>query len=135
MLQFIILFLLIKITLYSYLVIRKINLSRNNIGILKESLAPLVLMGQSLIIKLQSNFWALRLNMARFHSSRKGKPRACCLFKIIPEISTPLITLLNKKKYKICCFKLEILYMTIFEKRKLRDLGIVVKPISKFFKN
>ncbi len=100
MLQFIILFLFIKITLYSCLVLRMIKLSQNNIGIQKESLAPLVLMGQSLIIKFQSIFRALRLHRTRFHSTRQVKPSACCSLKNIPEISTSLITILNKKSFK-----------------------------------
>jgi hypothetical protein len=59
-----------------------------------------------------------------------------CLLKIIPEVSTSLNTLFNfKKSFKIRCFKLEILYMMIREKGKLRDLGMIFKPSFKCFKN
>ena len=49
---------------------------------------------------------------------------------------TFMITLLNKKIIlKKRYFKLEILYMAICEKEKLRDLGMVFKPSFKCFKN
>ncbi len=49
---------------------------------------------------------------------------------------TFMITLLNKKIIlEKRCFKLEILYMAIREKEKLRDLGMVFKPSLKFLKN
>jgi hypothetical protein len=46
-----------------------------------------------------------------------------------------MITLLNKKIIlKKRYFKLEILYMAICEKEKLRDLGMVFKPSLKCLK-
>ena len=49
---------------------------------------------------------------------------------------TFMITLLNKKIIlKKRYFKLEILYMAICEKEKLRDLGMVFKPSLKCLKN
>ena len=50
--------------------------------------------------------------------------------KIIPEVSTSLNTLLNKKKVLK-----SLLYMAIREKGKLRDLGMVIKPSFECFKN
>ena len=55
-----------------------------------------------------------------------------CLLKIIPEMWTFMITLLNKKKI------LNPLFQTgdvVYGEGKLRDLGMVFKPSFKCFKN
>ncbi len=135
MLQFVILFLFIKITLYSYLVLRKIKLSQNNIGIQKESLAPLVLIGQSLIIKFQSIFRALRLHRTNKVSQHPAGQAKCLLFVKDYSRNIYIPDYYIKQRFQIFCLKLEILYMKIFEKGKLRDLGIVFKQISKCFEN
>ena len=138
MLQFIILFLFIKITLYSYLVLRKIKLSQNNIGIQKESLAPLVLMGQSLIIKfehLSEHLSGPQAPQDKVSQHPAGQAK-CLLF--VKDYSRNIYIpdyYIKQKQFQIFCLKLKMLYMEIFEKGKLRDLGIVFKQISKCFEN
>ncbi len=43
--------------------------------------------------------------------------------------------LLNKKSFKIRCFKQDLLYIAIREREKLRDLGMFFKRNFKCFKN
>ena len=55
-----------------------------------------------------------------------------CLWKIIPEMKTFMITLLNRKK------NLNPLFQTgdvLYGEGKLRDLGMVFKPSFKCLKN
>ena len=55
-----------------------------------------------------------------------------CLWKIIPEMKTFMITLLNRKK------NLSPLFQTgdvVYGEGKLRDLGMVFKPSFKCLKN